>query len=91
MKGGRIRVRRSKTRARGKSLYNWVVEDQTGGKVFTRTFVFAFFEAAINEAQRLARTGQIKPSALQSVQKHYDVPYFGTDAELIAITDEVFP
>ena len=69
MSGGRIVVRQAKTRAHGATRHNWIVEDSTGGKVFTRQFVFSFFGVAIREAQRLAATGAIRPTALESAQK----------------------
>lgn len=71
MRGGRIVVRQAKTRAHGATRHNWIVEDSTGGKVFTRQLVFSFFGAAIREAHRLAETGAFWPTALESAQKIY--------------------
>jgi hypothetical protein len=67
-----IRVRRAKHASRN-GRHNWIVEDGSGGKVFVRSFTFSFFGAAILEADRLARTGQIKPWALFGVERiEYD-------------------
>lgn len=75
MTHGRITVRRARHRSGLRALpggsHYWLVEDSTGPKVFTRTFVFSYFSAAIQEADRLARTGQIKPRALMSVHRDY--------------------
>jgi hypothetical protein len=76
MKNGRIKVRRARhrsgDRARLGGSHYWLVEDSTGPKVFTRVFVFSYFGMAIREADRLARTGQIKPMALMSVHRNYE-------------------
>jgi hypothetical protein len=75
MKGGRIRVRRARHRSGERSRpggrHFWLVEDSTGGKVFTRVFVFSYYQAAISNAQSLARTGRISPVALMSVHRNY--------------------
>jgi hypothetical protein len=58
----------SKPRRPG-SHRNWIVEDYRGPKVFIRQFTFSYFEAAIREADRLARTGQINPTACFGVHR----------------------
>ncbi|MFC9769413.1 hypothetical protein [Rhodococcus jostii] len=75
MRGERITVQRARHRSGDRSrpggLHYWLVKDSTGGKVFTRVFVFSYFQAAIREADRLAQFGRINPKALMSVHREY--------------------
>lgn len=50
-------------------LHYWNVYDCRGPKVFIRQFTFSFFEAALQNADRLARGQNIDPRALFGVQR----------------------
>jgi len=69
----RVFVRRAKTRSAERShrggLHYWNVYDCRGPKVFIRQFTFSFFEAALTNADRLARGERIETYALFGVQR----------------------
>lgn len=67
-----IYVRRTKHRAARTGNHNWLVIDCRGPKVFVRAFTFSYWDAAVLEADRLARTGQINPRALFGVERVQD-------------------
>lgn len=73
MSAPRVIVRRAKTRPGCRShkggLHYWNVYDCRGPKVFIRQFTFSFFEAALQNADRLARGQNIDPRALFGVQR----------------------
>ena len=69
----RVFVRRARHRSGRRSgrggLHYWNVYDCRGPKVFIRQFTFSFFEAALKNADRLARGQHIDPRALFGVQR----------------------
>lgn len=64
-----IRVRRAKWGKAHDPRRNWLVEDYRPPKTFIRVFTFAYFDVAIREADRLARTGLINPTSCFGVQR----------------------
>lgn len=73
MSEARVFVRRARNRSgdrsRRGSIHYWNVYDCRGPKVFIRQFTFSFYEAALKNADRLARGEHIDPRALFGVQR----------------------